>query len=114
MPIDSDIAGADELGLRRIAEQTRRDGVRANMLFLQQNGDVARDILPPAVELRLEIVRAIGANYMKPSTATLDASITADAINDARRLKAAVDEVYRIVMGDGAAPAPGTLTPPGA
>lgn len=57
------------------------------------------NLLTKEQEVRLEIVRAIAVNYMKPSTATLDESIVADAVLKAKRLKAAVEAAYGIVVG---------------
>jgi hypothetical protein len=108
--MDADItAAADALALERIRTQDARDhwkrydttdSAKADRLaaYLATMNQAAADLLPPRVEVRLAIVKAIAANYMKPTTGTLPETIAADTANDAARLRAAVNAVEDIVM----------------
>jgi hypothetical protein len=46
-------------------------------------------------EVRYQLTLVLAQNYMTTSTATVPATVLADALNDATRLKAAVDAVLR-------------------
>lgn len=118
MALDADIAAAaTTLDLEKIKAQDYRNDLKARLPLAQQQvendskktleiasmvslqQDVAGGLLSPQQEIRLAIVRAIGANYMKPTTGTLPGTIAADIENDSTRLRAAVDAVYKIVIG---------------
>lgn len=49
-------------------------------------------------ELRFRVTLLLAPNYMTTSTATLQATVDADAKNDANRLKAAVDAVIKVMQ----------------
>lgn len=109
MPVDADIAATvDVLSLEKIKAQDYRDHIRRvdareeERLASQKSSanvyaGLASGVPPPKAELRADIVKAIAANYMKPSTATLPESIASDAKLKALRLAAAVVEVEAIV-----------------
>jgi hypothetical protein len=56
---------------------------------------VAQGPLENEFEVRLQLTYILAPNYMTTSTATVPATVLADALNDANRLKAAVDAVLR-------------------
>jgi hypothetical protein len=55
----------------------------------------AQGPLENEAEVRYQLTLVLAQNYMTTSTATVPATVLADALNDATRLKAAVDAVLR-------------------
>jgi hypothetical protein len=55
----------------------------------------AQGPLENEAEVRYQLTLVLAPNYMTTSTATVPATVLADALNDATRLKAAVDAVLR-------------------
>jgi hypothetical protein len=100
MALDADIAqAATALDLEKIRTQEYRDHVNAaqsQAAFVAAEG---AKLLDPDAELRLKIVKALAANYMKPTTGTLPATIQTDTANDAERLRQAVAACVAIVKG---------------
>ena len=87
MMLDTDIAGAaTPFDLDKIRIQEYRRDVSG-----------AQRTLTADAELRLEIVKAIALNYMKPTTGTLAETIANDTTNDTARLRAAVNAVLGLV-----------------
>ena len=113
--MDADIAAADALALERIAAQDYRNecaDLAAHRAAVREHHAALRAkyaefiawtkaeyaTLPtPEAELRQRMALAIAEKYFTTSTATLPESVTADAVNDARRFKAALDEAVRAV-----------------
>lgn len=95
--MDADIAAAAAEERDRIRLQEYRNQVRAGKAGV--DGAIGVSVLTLEQDTRLEIVKAIAANYMKPTTGTLAETVAADTANDAARLKAAVDAVVAIVIG---------------
>lgn len=98
--MDADITAADSLGVNRINAQTSRDAQRALQAHQQalisneiEYMALVRETLP--LTLRDQITVAIADKYMTTSTSTVPATVLADAVADAARLKAAVDEVLK-------------------
>lgn len=98
--MDADITTADSLGVNRINAQTSRDAQRALQAHQQalirneiEYMALVRETLP--LTLRDQITVAIADKYMTTSTSTVPATVLADAVADAARLKAAVDEVLK-------------------
>ncbi len=98
--MDADIAAADSLGVNRINAQTNRNAqlaLQAHQQALIQNErdylTLEREMVP--LSLREQITVAIADKYMTTSTSTVPATVLADAVADAARLKAAVDEVIK-------------------
>lgn len=61
----------------------------------QDKRDLFEAVLLPA-EWRRQVVLALIPKYMTTGTATTDAAILLDAQNDAKRLKAALDEIMKV------------------
>lgn len=106
--MDADIAAADALVLERIKAQDYRNelaDLAAHRAAMREHQSAfaawfksAYAALPdPQAELRREMALAIADKYFTTSTATLDASIQTDAVNDARRFRAALDEAVKVV-----------------
>ena len=116
MALDADIAAApDLLAVEKIKAQDYRNDLAARLPLAQQHTandtkktaefeefvavqqSAAAGLLTPQQEVRLAIVRAIAANYMKPTTTSTQQSfIEYDANLDARKLEAAVLEIEKI------------------
>lgn len=98
MALDSDIAqAADALALERLRVQEIRNQARNAAAGVGVFTGEAAKLLTPDQEVRLAIVKAIGANYMKPTTGYLPDTIEADAKVDAARLRLAVAACLDIV-----------------
>lgn len=115
MPLDADIAAADALALERITAQDYRNecanlaahraAVREHQAAIRAKYDefiawtkAEYASLPDeATELRQRMALAIAEKYFTTGTATLPESVTLDAVNDARRFKAALDEAVKAV-----------------
>lgn len=78
-PMDSDILAADRTALEKITAQDMRDWLQSGALTLRQR-----------------VGLAIADKYMTTSTG-VGATATTDAINDAARLKVAIDEVLKVL-----------------
>lgn len=78
--MDSDILGATPALLEKITAQDMRDWLHSGALTLRQR-----------------VGLAIADKYMTTSTSVDPALILADAQKDAARLKAAIDEVMKVL-----------------
>jgi hypothetical protein len=119
MPLDADIAAADPATLEKIKAQDYRDSLKASTAreaarLAAYQADVASmtkfradqmalmreqaALLPasePELTLRQRMGLAIAEKYMTTSTSTVPATVLADAVNDAARLRAAIDEALK-------------------
>ncbi len=113
--MDTDIAAADALQLERIAAQdyrnecanlaAHRSAVQAHLAAIRAQYAAYIEwvkaeyaALPdPEAEKRLELAKAIAEKYFTTGTATLPESVLLDAVNDARRFRAALDEAVKAV-----------------
>lgn len=109
--MDADIqAAATALDLDKIKAQDYRNALAqqaadraAQLALLESHFAWARAeyaALPPeddAVEFRRQMAVAIAAKYFTTSTSTVPATIEADAVNDAARFKAALNEALKVV-----------------
>lgn len=101
MTLDADIAAADALGLARINAQENRDRNKAAIGGVQYFEREAADLMTQRQELRAHLVYSLGPNYMKPTTATTDASIDADVALDVKKLSKAVIALEDFILAAG-------------
>lgn len=107
--MDADITSADALSLDRIRTQTARDSAADLKAYRTQYLAItsaftawfkaAFESLPPELpdNPRRVLTLALAEKYMTTSTAVDPALVLADAVKDAARLKAAVDEVLKLL-----------------
>lgn len=107
--MDADITSADALGLDRIRTQIARESAADLKIYRAQHLGILQAFvnwaqaeynkLPPEVPFdpRRSLVFTLAEKYMTTSTAVDPALVTADAVKDAARLKAAVDEVLKLL-----------------
>ena len=112
MALDPDIASADALTLSRITAQEVRDNIASQKAFRASQLQILQDFttgfraayasLPTEAEeldlkYRRDMLVVLASKYMTTSTSTAPATVLADAVNDTARMKAAYEEVLKIV-----------------
>ena len=104
MVLDTDISAAtDLLMLEKIRAQNYREEVASLKQFRADQMAMLRDeyanlaSVQPELTLRQRVGLSIADKYMTTGTATTPAAVLADAVNDAARLKAAIDEVLKVL-----------------
>lgn len=107
--MDADISSADALTLDRIRTQVARDSAADLKAYRTQHLAIIQGFkawaeaeyakLPPEVpyDLRRTLTLTLAEKYMTTSTAVDPILVLADAQKDAARLKAAVDEVIKLL-----------------
>lgn len=112
MALDPDIAAADALTLSRINMQEVRDNLtnlkawRAQQLAILQGAvdwakaeyaKIPTEIDEMNLRYKRNLLLTLAEKYMTTSTSTVPATVQADAVNDTARLKAAYDEVIKLL-----------------